>query len=307
VSTEKHEKKAHEQELWDRISTTTGADRAETLDELSHLALKRNEWKECLSLVESSIEIYNGLGKDLHTSDLLHVYEGAAHCLRHLERWSEAAQTYQLIADLEKDNNLDNYLGALRNVACSWYSADEYEKALNGHQAVVSVPDPDANDYSIGIDILNIGMCYSELKRPVEAIDCYLEARKYFQKSKSPTYVNWCDRYLAEDYLEIENGPEAKFHSKHFYNFTKVAEDFEMEGYARHFLGKAHYLCGEFEEAQNHLTAALSTFTCNQSKDWEDILDANRYLSKVLSAFGQDVEAAEILERIKTIEETMGE
>jgi hypothetical protein len=39
----KNEKKAHEQELWDRIGTTTGAERAETLDELSHLAFKRNE------------------------------------------------------------------------------------------------------------------------------------------------------------------------------------------------------------------------------------------------------------------------
>ena len=37
-----HENETHEQELWERISTTEGIERAEVLDELSHIAYRRD-------------------------------------------------------------------------------------------------------------------------------------------------------------------------------------------------------------------------------------------------------------------------
>jgi hypothetical protein len=58
VSAEPNKGKAQEQELWDRISTTEGAERAEVLDELSHIAYNRDNYIECLQLVDTSIEIY---------------------------------------------------------------------------------------------------------------------------------------------------------------------------------------------------------------------------------------------------------
>ena len=58
MSAEKNEKEAQEQELWERISTTEGAERAEVLDELSHIAYKKDNYTECLHLVDTSIEIY---------------------------------------------------------------------------------------------------------------------------------------------------------------------------------------------------------------------------------------------------------
>lgn len=305
MNKEKPEKKAQEQELWDRIGTTTGADRAQTLDQLSQIVFKRSEWNVCLSLVESSIEIYHGLGKDLYKSELLHAYEGAAHCLRNLERWSEAALIYQEIADFEKDYNFETLLGALRNAACCWYSAEEFEKSLIGHQAVIKQPDPEATDYSIGIDLLNIGMCYTKLKRSEEAIDCYIQARASFKKSKSPTYVNYCDGYLAEEYLLIENGPEAIFHAKHFLNFATVVKDLELEGFAAHYLGKAYFFCGNFEDARNFLTKSITLLTGQDCKTWDDIIDAHHYLAKSLMALGFADEGAETLDRILTIEETI--
>jgi len=307
VSIENQEQKALELELWDRISTTTGADRAATFEELSHISYHRDEWKECLSLVECAIEIYTELGKDLYKDDLVHVYEGAAHCLRHLERWGEAAQMYQEIADLEHDTNYANFVCATRHLAGNWFSAGAYEKSLAGHQIALTALDPDANDFTIGIDTLNIGMCFSELKRLKEAIDCYLEARELFKKDKNPTYVNWCDKHLAESYIEILNGPEAKFHAKHFFNFSKVVENSTMEGHACYSLGVALRLSGEFEESVSHLTRALELMTCEEDKDWKAIVGANRELAKALTENGRDVEAAEILARIVTIEETLAD
>ncbi len=58
MSAENHEKDVREQELWDRISTSVGTERAEVLDELSHIAFKRDNYIECLHLVDTSIDIY---------------------------------------------------------------------------------------------------------------------------------------------------------------------------------------------------------------------------------------------------------
>ena len=85
VSTEPNRGKAQEQELWDRIGTTEGAERAEVLDELSHIAYKRDNFIECLHLVDTSIEIYlNHGGLALYLTELIHLYQGKVHCFENL-------------------------------------------------------------------------------------------------------------------------------------------------------------------------------------------------------------------------------
>jgi tetratricopeptide (TPR) repeat protein len=69
-------------------------------------------------------------------------------------------------------------------------------------------------------------------------------------------------------------------------------------------LGKAHALCGEYEEAEAQLVQALEILTAEERKDWEDIIDANRALIDVLFALNRKDEANERLEQLTTIEET---
>ena len=80
VSAEGNKPEAQELELWDRIRTTEGAERAEVLDELSHFAYRKNNYTECLQLIETSIDIYFSLHDEFHTKELIHLYEGKAHC-----------------------------------------------------------------------------------------------------------------------------------------------------------------------------------------------------------------------------------
>ena len=77
VSAEKNPNDTREQELWERISTSEGAERAEVLDELSHIAYHRSSYTECLNLIESSLEIYYKLGgAENYLSEMTHLYEG---------------------------------------------------------------------------------------------------------------------------------------------------------------------------------------------------------------------------------------
>ncbi len=300
------ENETQEQELWERISTTEGAERAEVLDELSHIAYKRDNYIECLQLVDTSIDIYYKLGMDSHINELIHLYEGKAFSLRKLDRIAEAADTFEDIAKLQQiSDNTEGYLRARRAAARDWYEAKEWQKSLDGHIAARDAIDPDATPMSMGIDLLNIGMAQAKLGQHQEAVKNYLSARKLFKDAKNPEYVNWADQYLTISYFQLGNGPEAMFHAKHYFNYSKVAEDITMEGYALFYIGKAHLNCEEFEQAAESLKKALGLLTLEEHKDWEDIIDANHALAKALTALGREDEAKERLERTATIEETI--
>ena len=165
--------------------------------------------------------------------------------------------------------------------------------------------DPEETPFSRAIDLINVGMAEAKLELFDEAIVHYLAARTLFKEAKNPEYVKWCDNYLALAYIEVKNGAEAKFHSLHYLNYTKVAIDPVMEGYARFRLGVSHHLCEEFLEAEEHLTRALELLTLESDKDWEDIVAITKWLAQTLTALGRDDEAKERLERISTIEETI--
>ena len=301
-----NENNTQEQELWERISTTEGVERAEVLDELSYIAYRRDDFNECLQLVDTSIDIYFKLGMDSHIKELIHLYEGKAYSLRHLKRQAESADTFEEIAKLfQIDDDTTGYIKAKRAAACDWYDAREWQKSLDSHLAAQSAIDPDATPMSMGIDLLNIGTAQIKLEMHTEAIGTFLSARKLFKEAKNPEYVNWADQYLAITYAVLENGPEAKFHAKHYFNYSKVAEDMSMEGFARYRLGVAHLLCQEYEDAQRELVSALEQLTLDENKDWEEILGANQALAKALTALGKEEEANIRLERIATIAETI--
>lgn len=307
VSAEPNNGKAQEQELWDRISTTEGAERAEVLDELSHIAYNRSNYIECLHLVDTSIDIYfkNG-GLDCYLKELIHLYHGKAHCYENLKRFAEAAETHEELAKMKcLEDDFESQAEELRAAGRAWYRIDEWRKSLDNHLAARAVIDPSTTTLTMGVDLLNIGMALAKLGSHQDAIDNYLSARSLCKEAKNPEFVGWCDNYLALSYMALNNGPEARFHAQHYFNYTKVAEDLGMEGYARYRLGRAHLLCDEYEDAEKHLLRSLEILTLDEDKDWEDIVAANKELAKALTALGREDEAQKLLDRIKTIEETI--
>jgi tetratricopeptide (TPR) repeat protein len=306
VSAEDNEKETQELELWDRISTTEGAERAEVLDELSHFAYKKNNYTECLQLIDTSIDIYFSLNSEFHTKKLIHLYEGKAFCHSNLDQNKEAAEAFETLAGYFCiDEDREGFLRAKRAAGREWYSAEDYEKSLEAHTIASKELDINTNDYSMGIDTLNIGMALEQLDRHQEAIPYFLTSRSLFKKAKNPEFVNWSDRHLTECYLALKNGQEAQFHAQHFFNYSKVTEDLDLEAYARGSLGQALRLQKQYEEAEEHLRRSLELLTLEGNRDWLNIIEANQELAAVLFAQGKNGEAKEILERISTIEETM--
>ena len=307
VSTEPNNGKAQEQELWDRIRTTEGAERAEVLDELSHIAYKRDNFIECLNLVDTSIDIYfKQGGLDIYLTELIHLYHGKVHCFENLKRYEDAARTHEELAIMKfVENDFEAQAEELRAAGRAWYRIEEWRKSLDNHIAAKEITYPDISTITMGIDLLNIGMALAKLGSYQDAIDNYLSARSLCKEAKDPEFVGWCDNYLALSYIALSNGPEAKFHALHYFNYTKVTEDLGMEAYSRYRLGAALLLCEEYEEAEKHLLRSLELLTLDEDKDWEDIVAVNKLLAKALTALNREEEAKKRLERIKTIEETI--
>lgn len=307
MSAEKNEKDTQEQELWERISTSEGTERAEVLDELSHIAYNRDNYIECLQLVDTSIEIYfKQGGLDLYLKELMHLYHGKVHCFENLKRHSEAAEAHEELAKMKAlDDDIEAQADELRAAGRAWYIVKEWRKSLDNHIAAKAIADPGIEIQTMGVDLLNIGMALAKLNNHHDAIESYLSSRSLYKEAKNPEFVNWCDNYLALSYIAINNGPEARFHAQHYFNYSKVAEDLGMEGYARYRLGTAHLLCNEYEDAEKHLLRSLELLTLDEDKDWEDIVAVNKELAKALTALNREEEAQTRLERIKTIEETI--
>ncbi len=307
MSAEPDNGRAQEQELWERVSTTEGAARAEVLGELSHIAYKKDNFIECLQLVDTSIEIYfmHG-GLEVYLPELIHLYQGKAHCFENLRRHEDAAKIHEELAMMKfADNDFEAQAEELRAAGRAWYRIEEWRKSLDNHIAAKAITYPDVSTITMGIDFLNIGMALAKLGSYQDAVDSYLKARSLCKEAKNPEFVGWCDNYLALSYIALNNGPEAKFHAIHYFNYTKVAEDLGMEAYARYRLGTAHLLCEESVEAEKHLLRSLELLTLDEDKDWEDIVAVNKELAKALMALNREEEAKKRLERIKTIEETI--
>ena len=307
MSTEPNNGNAQEQELWDRISTTEGAERAEVLDELSHIAYKKDNFIECLHLVDTSIEIYfKQGGLDVYLTELIHLYHGKVHCFENLKRYEDAAKTHEELARMKfADNDFEAQAEELRAAGRAWYRTEEWRKSLDNHLAAKAVLDPSITTLTMGVDLLNIGMALAKLGSYQDAVDNYLSARSLCKEAKNPEFVGWCDNYLALSYIALNNGPEAKFHALHYFNYTKVTEDLGMEAYSRYRLGAALLLCEEYEEAEKHFLRSLELLTLDEDKDWEDIIAVNKQLAQALTALNREAEAQKRLDRIKTIEETI--
>ena len=307
MSAESNEYNTQEQELWDRMSTTEGRERAEVLDELSHIAYKKDNYTECLHLVDTSIEIYYKLGgTDVYLKELIHLYKGMSHCYEHLKRFEDAASAFEHLAGLfYMAADHEGQIWATRAAARAWYEVKEWQKSLDGHMDATKQIDPNSTPFSMGMDQINIGMALGKLSRNEEAVVVYRSARLFFKEAKNPEYVNWCDNYLAIAYLNLGNGREARFHAQHYFNYSKVTENLGMEAYARYRLGAAHLLCEEYAEAEIDLLRALELLNLEDEKDWEDIIAANKVLAKALISLNRIEEAQFRLDRITSIEETI--
>ena len=299
------ENKPDEKELWKKIPSTQGADRAEAYVELSHLAYDRGDHKAALALCQSAREIYEGLTTFVGTSQLLHVYEGITWSLRRLDRDAEAAQVaLDAVALLNEEDPLAA-TEMFRDAGRFYYAAGEYEKSLECHNKAIADCNPDMTDTNMGCDEYNCGSTLVQLKRYAEALPHLLAARGYFKKSKEPERIFYCDEYLTVCYIELNNSVEAINYAQKTLDFAVTAQKRVLETWARYRMGCAKVLLGELDEAEEELREALSMNASSNDVDWDLAVEVELEIVKILITKGRVSEADEITRRLANLRDIL--
>jgi len=299
------ENKPDEKELWKKIPSTQGADRADAYIELSHLAYDRGDHKAALALCQSAREIYEGLTTFVGTSQLLHVYEGITWSLRRLDRDAEAAQVALDAVVLLKEEDPAAATEMFRDAGRFYYAAGEYEKSLECHNKALADCNPDMSDTNMGCDEYNCGSAMVQLKRYAEALPHLLAARSYFKKSKEPERIYYCDEYITVCYIELNNSVEAINYAQKTLDFAVTAQKRVLETWARYRMGCAKILIGELDEAEDELREALSMNASSNDVDWDLALEVEQEIVKVLITKGRVAEADEITRRLANLKEIL--
>ena len=299
------ENKPDEKELWKKIPSTQGADRAEAYVELSHLAYDRGDHKAALALCQSAREIYEGLTTFVGTSQLLHVYEGITWSLRRLDRDAEAAQVALDAVVLLNDEDPLAATEMFRDAGRFYYAAGEYEKSLECHNKAIADCNPDMTDTNMGYDEYNCGSTLVQLKRYAEALPHLLAACGYFKKSKELESIYYCDENITICYIELNNSVEALTYAQKTLDFSVTAQKRVLETWARYRMGCAKVLIGELDEAENELRQALSMNASSCDVDWDLALEVEQEIVKILITKGRVSEADEITRRLANLKEIL--
>ena len=299
------ENKPDEKELWKKIPSTQGADRAEAYVELSHLAYDRGDHKAALALCQSAREIYEGLTTYVGTSQLLHVYEGITWSLRRLDRDAEAAQVaLEAVALLNEEDPLAA-TEMFRVASRFYYAPGEYEKSLECHNKAIADCNPDMTDTNMGCDEYNCGSTLVQLKRYAEALPHLLAARGYFKKSKEPERIFYCDEYITVCYIELNNSVEAINYAQKTLDFAVTAQKHVLETWARYRMGCAKVLLGELDAAEEELREALSMNASSSDVDWDLAVEVELEIVKILITKGRVAEADEITRRLANLKDIL--
>ena len=294
-----------EAELWKEVNQSEGADRARALTALSRILWDKNNYKESLAFCETARDLYLEAGRENYLFELTDVNFGVMNNSDMLGRNREAAEAAGLIIELYKETDHPMLGELLRDQGRYWFACGEYELSLASHLEAVEIPNPEETDHSRGIDSLNIAMARKRLGDYEKAIAGVKEALEIFKGEKSSKWVSKCHAELAEIYFKLNDPLEIHKWARKALDFAELAGDMRWEYILNYYIGVAYRIAGDLDSAEKNLAKAKFLVNQRDEEDWESVVKIEKEIAAIEKLRGRDEEAAEILRRIATIEETL--
>lgn len=294
-----------EEMLWDRIPEVEGVERASTYYELSARIYARGQYDEALALAETACDIYSGLGTS--SEGLAQAYSAIGYNLNQLKRMDEAATAMSKAVDILRTNKSPIALELACTLGEWWYSSKNFQKVIDTMQECAQEHLLDGNEIGAANDLHLIGCAYRELGCFSAAIGSFTEARALFKKNREVIHVARCDQKIAACNVELGNGEIALETARRAIDVFETAHDHRRETFALFEYGKAQILLGRLDEGLNTFDQVLQTATDEDLKDFELIVDVETQMATVMRSQGREEEADEIMRRLATVSEVLGD
>ena len=296
-----------EEMLWDRIPEVEGAERASTYYELSARIYARGQYDEALALAETACDIYSGLGVSASSEGLAQAYSAIGYNLNQLKRMDEAASAMSKAVEILRKNKSPIALELACTLGEWWYSSKNFQKVIDTMQECAQEHLLDGNEIGAANDLHLIGCAYRELGDFSAAIGSFTEARSLFKKNREVIHVARCDQKIAASYVQLGNGEIALETARKAMDVFETAHEHRRETFALFEYGKAQLLLGRLDDGLATLDQVIQNAIEEDLKDFDLIVDVETRMSAVMRTQGRFEEAEEILRRLASVSEVLGE
>ena len=302
---ERTSQEEREQELWQEVSQSEGADRAGAITALSRILWDKSKYKESLAFCESARDLYVEAGRENYLDELTDVNFGIMNNLDMLHRPREAAEAAAVIVGLFKETDHPMLGELLRDEGRYWFSAGEIEKSLECHLEAIAIVDLDQSEIGRGVDLLNLGMARKRLGHYIDAIEDLKAAIAIFKAEKDPTWVSKCHGELTEVYTELEMPDEIEEWARKALDFAELSGNGRWEYWLNYYIGVARKIKGDLDSAEEFLAKAKSQAVQYGDHDWNLLVRVEKEAAGIDVIRGKVSQAEEKLRRVSTIEETL--
>ena len=290
-------------ELWQRAANNEGSIRADAYVALGRIAFDQGKFKESVALCETAKEIFEQVDVGEYQREIFEVNIGLSKNYERLERRQDAAQALGKAIEAAKVIEIEELDDLLRDQGRAWFAAGKYENSIACHQEAIAMTEIFLREESYGVDYFNIGMGLYELKRYEESKDAYLRSRAAFKAQDDIEEIVECDYRLTEIYVELKDPVNIIHHGQRALDFYTVLGDDRKAWTLKYFLGIAHRLLGDLETATRLYGEARNLAVALGWKEWEFLIKVDTALADIYETNGQPEYAAEILRRVKSVQE----
>ena len=290
-------------ELWQRAANNEGSIRADAYVALGRIAFDQGKFKESVALCETAKEIFEQVDVGEYQREIFEVNIGLSKNYERLERRQDAAQALGKAIEAAKVIEIEELDDLLRDQGRAWFAAGQYENSIACHQEAIAMTEMFLREESYGVDYFNIGMGLYELKRYEESKDAYLRSRAAFKAQDEIEEIVECDYRLTEIYVELKDPVNIIHHGQRALDFYTVLGDDRKAWTLKYFLGIAHRLLGDLETAGRLYDEARNLAVALGWKEWEFLIKVDTAIADIYETNGQPEYAAEILRRVKSVQE----
>ncbi len=290
-------------ELWQRAANNEGSIRADAYVALGRIAFDQGKFKESVALCETAKEIFEQEDVSEYQREIFDVNIGLSKNYERLDRKHEAAQALGKAIEAATIIEIEEVDELLRDQGRAWFAAGEYENSIACHREAIAQTEMFLREESFGIDYFNIGLGLYELGRYEEAKDAYLRSRAAFKAKDEIDSLVECDYWLTEVYVALKDPVNIIHHGQRALDFYTVLGDDRKVWTLKYFLGIAHRLLNDLETASRLYDEARNLAVAMGWKEWEFLIKVDTAVADLYETNGMHEYAAEILRRVKSVQE----